>query len=212
MSRVRFRFRQATGAGDKPVEGYVACSPTARVTQADGGILLPMAFMATLPADGADLMLELEPTGADWCWRIREYTAGYTHTRHVAVPESVQTLDYATLSEVDWAPAADSGHMAHSIRTYAGSMPDSRSILISDLKPADGAIVGDSVVDATGRVWLISAISDGMLTVADSGVRLSGERGPGLLTGLGAPTAATEGMVGDSYCDLATGEVYKLTL
>ena len=216
MTAVRFRFRRAGQEGETPPHGMVYCTPTTRVQEDDSTLLLPVPFAAALPDDGSDLVLDLRPTGRDWCWRVRECVEGYAHTRHIAVPESVQTLDYATLSEVDWQPAGSTGMTAHSIRSYARKITTGSTVAGTALVPSDNVSVGDTVVDATGHMWVVSRVEDNKVTFGiDTGVTLAGakgDRGPGLLTGMGVPTEATQGIVGDSYLDLATGEVYKLNL
>lgn len=49
---------------------------------------------------GGEALLHLAPTGAGWCWQIIERTPR-GKTRYVLVPDSVATLDYADLVDVD---------------------------------------------------------------------------------------------------------------
>ena len=49
---------------------------------------------------GGEALLHLAPTGAGWCWQIIERTP-CGKTRYVLVPDSVATLDYADLVDVD---------------------------------------------------------------------------------------------------------------
>lgn len=194
MTRIRFRFRRPDGLtdGGSSPRGLVVCTPTSRVVQKDESIMLPLPFVARLPEDGGDLVVSLQPTGRDWCWTIREQVAGYTHVRRVIVPDSVQTLDYATLGEASGAhvPAAE-------------------------LKPSDNVTVGDTCVDSTGRVWMITGLVDSDVVFGvDTGVTLGGkgERGASFLSGMGRPSDLTQGIVGDTYIDLETGDVYQLRL
>ena len=201
MTRIRFRFRRPDGLtdGGSSPRGLVVCTPTSRVVQKDESIMLPLPFVARLPDDGGDLVVSLQSTGRDWCWTIREQVSGYTHVRRVIVPDSVQTLDYATLGEASWASSATSG--AH--------------VPAAELKPSDNVTVGDTCVDSTGRVWMITGLVDSDVVFGvDTGVTLGGkgERGASFLSGMGRPSDLTQGIVGDTYIDLTTGDVYQLQL
>ena len=85
--------------------GHLECRPWA--PDADGARLhleapdrlrLPASFTVRLVAGEATL--HLAPTGAGWCWQIIERTPR-GKTRYVLVPDSVATLDYADLIDVD---------------------------------------------------------------------------------------------------------------
>lgn len=217
MTRIRFRFREPDGLtdGGSSPRGLVVCSPTSRVIQKDESIMLPLPFVARLPDDGSDLVVSLQPTGRDWCWTIREQVAGYTHVRRVIVPDSVQTLDYATLGEASWASSAMPGGLVHSMRVYSGVITLDAHVPAAELKPSDNVTVGDTCVDSTGRVWMITGLidSDAVFGV-DTGVTLGGkgERGLSFRSGIGRPSDLTQGIVGDTYIDLTTGDVYQLQL
>lgn len=175
--------------------------------------MLPLPFVARLPDDGGDLVVSLQPTGRDWCWTIREQVSGYTHVRRVIVPDSVQTLDYATLGEASWASSATPGGLVHSMRVYSGVITLDAHVPAAELRPSDHVSAGDSVVDADGHVWIVSRF-DGRKVVfgIDGGVSLrgpKGERGLSFRSGMGVPGEATQGVVGDTYVDLATGDVYR---
>lgn len=215
MTRIRFRFRRPDGLtdGGSSPRGLVVCSPTSRVVQKDESIMLPLPFVARLPEDGGDLVVSLQPTGRDWCWTIREQVGGYTHVRRVIVPDSVQTLDYATLGEASWASPATAGGLVHSMRVYSGVITLDAHVPAAELRPSDHVSAGDSVVDADGHVWIVSRF-DGRKVVfgIDGGVSLrgpKGERGLSFRSGMGVPGEATQGVVGDTYVDLATGDVYR---
>lgn len=215
MTRIRFRFRRPDGLtdGGSSPRGLVVCSPTSRVVQKDESIMLPLPFVARLPEDGGDLLVSLQPTGRDWCWTIREQVSGYTHVRRVIVPDSVQTLDYATLGEASWASSATAGGLVHSMRVYSGVITLDAHVPAAELRPSDHVSAGDSVVDADGHVWIVSRF-DGRKVVfgIDGGVSLrgpKGERGLSFRSGMGVPGEATQGVVGDTYVDLATGDVYR---
>lgn len=217
MTRIRFRFREPDGLtdGGSSPRGLVVCSPTSRVVQKDESIMLPLPFVARLPEDGGDLVVSLQPTGRDWCWTIREQVAGYTHVRRVIVPDSVQTLDYATLGEASWASSAMPGGLVHSMRVYSGVITSGAHVPAASLKPSDNVTVGDTCVDSTGRVWMITGLVDSDVVFGvDTGVTLGGkgERGLSFRSGMGRPSDLTQGIVGDTYIDLTTGDVYQLRL
>lgn len=177
--------------------------------------MLPLPFVARLPDDGGDLLVSLQSTGRDWCWTIREQVEGYTHVRRVIVPDSVQTLDYATLGEASWASSATSGGLVHSMRVYSGVITSGAHVPAAELKPSDNVTVGDTCVDSTGRVWMITGLVDSDVVFGvDTGVTLGGkgERGASFLSGMGRPSDLTQGIVGDTYIDLTTGDVYQLRL
>lgn len=217
MTRIRFRFRRPDGLtdGGSSPRGLVVCTPTSRVVQKDESIMLPLPFVARLPEDGGDLVVSLQPTGRDWCWTIREQVAGYTHVRRVIVPDSVQTLDYATLGEASWASSATAGGLVHSMRVYSGVIMSDAHVPAASLKPSDNVTVGDTCVDSTGRVWMITGLVDSDVVFGvDTGVTLGGkgERGLSFRSGMGRPSDLTQGIVGDTYIDLETGDVYQLRL
>ena len=85
--------------------GHLECRPWA--PDADGArlhleapdrLLLPASFTVRLV--GGEALLHLAPTGAGWCWQIIERTPR-GKTRYLLVPDSVATLDYADLVDVD---------------------------------------------------------------------------------------------------------------
>ena len=86
--------------------GHLECRPYA--PDADGARLhLEAPDRLRLPASmppvrlvAGEATLHLAPTGADWCWQIIERTPR-GKTRYVLVPDSVATLDYADLVDVD---------------------------------------------------------------------------------------------------------------
>ena len=95
--------------------GHLECRPWA--PDADGArlhleapdrLLLPTS-MPPVRLVGGETLLHLAPTGAGWCWQIIERTPR-GKTRHVLVPDSSDTVDYADLVDVDPAtldPAAE---------------------------------------------------------------------------------------------------------
>lgn len=211
MTAVRIRFSHAAADGNVPQSGMVYCQPSTRVVDDDGSILLPQPFLAEVPAADDGVTVQLKPTGEDWCWVVREYADGYAYTRFVSVPESVQVLDYLTLSEVPWVPPKPVGAVSHSFRSYAGVASKGESVPRAALIPSDNPVPGDTVVDAHGHMWLISSlVEDNVILGVDTGVSLGGERGPCMRSGNGAPSDGLEGIVGDSYLDIDTGDVWKM--
>ena len=93
-------------ADEVAAAGHLECRPWA--PDADGArlhleapdrLLLP-ASMPPVRLVGGEALLHLAPTGAGWCWQIIERTPR-GKTRYVLVPDSVATLDYADLVDVD---------------------------------------------------------------------------------------------------------------
>lgn len=213
MTLVRVDLRAPVSGGAAPVSGLVLFRPTARVVS-DGAVVLPKPFAVRL--EGESTVVDLTPSGADWCWEVREEVPSYTHTRHVIVPDSANVLDYATLEEAGWAPSGSPTTPVHSMRVTSLRLALGDVIKIGDVSPSANCSVGDTIVDATGHVWMVTGLSDSTLTVgSDTGVSLRGEKGePGLSfrSGMGAPTDTTQGIVGDTYLDLETGLVYRLQL
>ena len=86
--------------------GHLECRPYA--PDADGARLhLEAPDRLRLPASmppvrlvAGETTLHLAPTGAGWCWQIIERTPR-GKTRYVLVPDSVATLDYGDLVDVD---------------------------------------------------------------------------------------------------------------
>lgn len=213
MTQVRVDLRSPVSGGSAPVRGLVLFRPTARRVD-DGAVVLPRPFAVRL--EGGSTLVDLTPTGMDWCWEVREEVPSYTYTRHVIVPDSANTLDYATLEEAAWAPNGSPTTPVHSMRVTASRLSLGDTIPITDVSPSANCSVGDTIVDGTGHVWMVTGLSDTTLTVgADTGVSLRGEKGePGLSfrSGMGAPDSTTQGLVGDTYLDLETGLVYRLQL
>lgn len=177
MTRIRVSLQQPASGGTTPESGVVYFRPTRRLT-VDKRIVVPRAFSGRLDADG-QLLVDLTPTGDDWCWEVHEELPAYSHTRHVLVPQSDDIVDYAALEEAAWAPAESaSGMLAHSMRVIDAQLSAGDAIAIADLKPSDRVGVGDTVVDSTGKVWLIASVTDTTATVGiDTGVSLKGAQG-----------------------------------
>ena len=93
-------------ADEVAAAGHLECRPYAPDPdgarlhlEAPDRLLLP-ASMPPVRLVGGETLLHLAPTGAGWCWRIIERTP-HGKTRYVLVPDSVATLDYADLVDVD---------------------------------------------------------------------------------------------------------------
>ena len=197
------------------MKGLLFFRPTARYVDEENAVMLPRPFVVKLNGESA-CTVGLTPTGANWCWEVREEVRSYSHVRYIIVPDSANVLDYATLAEASWAPSGDATTLAHSMRVTQSKLALGDVIAISEVKPSDNCSVGDTIVDVTGHVWMVTGLSDTMLTIGvDTGVSLRGEKGEQGLsfrTGRGIPTELTQGIVGDSYLDLETGDIYRLKL
>lgn len=97
MTLVRIALDVPGPAGDVRATGRVRATPTRRRTVGDA-IVLPTAFSSELAAGVATV--ELAATGLDWCWRLEELTTS-PNVRYVTVPDSVATLGYEDLTDVD---------------------------------------------------------------------------------------------------------------
>ena len=98
-------------AGEVAAVGHLECRPYAPDVdgarlhlEAPDRLLLP-ASMPPVRLVAGEAVLHLAPTGAGWCWQIIERTPR-GKTRYVLVPDSVATLDYADLIDVDPATLA----------------------------------------------------------------------------------------------------------
>ena len=98
MSKVHVSLHRDDGTSERtPIVGAVRFVPTRRRT-AGADIILPAGFDAELV--GGEVTVELAPTGPDWCWMVIEPTKRGL-IRYIIVPDSVATLDYADLIDVD---------------------------------------------------------------------------------------------------------------
>lgn len=95
MTLVHFHLTDAEGAG---LHGKVGLTPTRRVTVRDA-IRLPVPVSVDLD-DNGEATVDVLPSTTQWVWRVAEYVASGI-TRHVEVPQSAQTVEYATLTDVD---------------------------------------------------------------------------------------------------------------
>lgn len=105
MTLVHFHLTDAEGNG---LAGSVGLVPTRRVTVRDA-IRLPVAQTVRLDADG-EATVDVMPSTTQWVWRASELVASGI-TRYVEVPRSAQTVEYATLTDIDpktLDPSADS--------------------------------------------------------------------------------------------------------
>lgn len=106
MTLVTVDLGKPEAEGVLPDDTRVGFQPTRR-RYAGTTVVLPKAF-SVVPVGGV-AVVELSPTGADWCWRITEYAGQAGIIRHVAVPDA-DSADYVDLIDVDpatLAPAAE---------------------------------------------------------------------------------------------------------
>jgi hypothetical protein len=88
----------STDGARRPAAGSLRFEPTRRLT-APPDVTLPVPATVALDAGGR-ATVTLLPSGADWCWRVMEAVTGGI-VRYVAVPDSEETVDYATLTDID---------------------------------------------------------------------------------------------------------------
>lgn len=102
MTTIRLGVLHPTGtATDTRSSGSLEWVPTARrVVGAD--VVLPAAFTMPLSAT-ADVTTDVAPTTSAWAWRVLERVTGGAGWRYLAVPDSAEVVDYASLAEVDLA-------------------------------------------------------------------------------------------------------------
>ena len=153
MSTVRIDLRQPAATGEVPAAMYVQFRPTARQDFADH-VTLPRPFSAAL--DEGVVTVELAATGAGWCWEISEQIV-----RYVAVPESAEVLEYATLTDVDPAtlipvgdPPADVWALALS-EAVEDATTDAAASALAASGSADSAVA--SAGTATTKAWEAAA-------------------------------------------------------
>lgn len=113
MTTVRFRFTvPAPGtpaadwvpADEAPASGAVSIRPWRpgdggrRHVEAPDRTILPAPFSAELVA--GSVTVALDPTGADWCYEVREQVHKGT-VRYVAVPAALTVIEYGDLTDID---------------------------------------------------------------------------------------------------------------
>ena len=99
MSKVHVSLHRDAAHGKAPITGPMRFAPSRR--RPDGAdIILPAGFDVDL-VDG-EAIVELDPTGPDWCWCAYEPTLRGT-IRHFLVPDvpDDEVLEYEGLTDVD---------------------------------------------------------------------------------------------------------------
>ena len=153
--------------------GHLECRPYAPGVdgarlhlEAPDRLLLPASFTVRLV--GGEALLHLAPTGAGWCWQIIERMPR-GKARYVLVPDSVATLDYGDLVDVDpttldptavpeaaWWAAIEGigGDIGQAVADYLAANPPSVGGLdsLTDVDTA-GQVDGD-VLLRVGGVWV----------------------------------------------------------
>lgn len=94
MTRVHFLLTDPSGT---PLKGSISLTPTRRLI-VDTQVRLPKGIRADL-VDG-ETTVDLMPSTTGWAWRVSELVVSGI-VRYVAVPDSVDTVEYADLAEVD---------------------------------------------------------------------------------------------------------------
>ena len=177
MTKVHIDLQAPASDGHAAEKGVVFFRPTRRLTIEDGkAILTPRAFCTKLADDGT-ATVDLMPSGDDWCWEVREELTSYTFTRRVTVPDSTDVLEYAELADAELVPASSYSTLVHSMRVIDAQLTAGATITITDLRPSDHVGVGDTVVDSTGEVFMLTKVSGQTAIVGDTGVSLKGADG-----------------------------------
>lgn len=217
MTRIRLGILKPAQETTIRSSGVMVFQPTKRLTDEVVNLILPQPF--SVVCDGTkDEIVDLMPTGPDWCWMATERFGSYVHRRWLIIPDSVQILDYATLSEVDWQyDRRPNPPIAHSVRAINRELAEGDEVDFADIKPNDNINVGDIVVDANSKMWLIGTITESKAIIGGfTGVQLGSEGRPGkdglsFRSGTGDPNALqVTGIIGDTYMDVSTGNLYKL--
>lgn len=100
MTKIRLGLTVETAAGVRvpAPQSRMEWKPSVRRV-VDQDVVIPAGFSVNIPASGA-AVLEVAPTGPGWAWVVTEY-ATPSRVRYVLVPDTAETLDYATLTDVD---------------------------------------------------------------------------------------------------------------
>jgi chitodextrinase len=215
---VRITLNAPGSAGNIPAPGGIRATPTRRRTVADA-IVLPVRFTAQLTA--GETIVELAPTGADWCWRIEEMTPGGA-TRYVAVPESSETLGYEDLVDVDpdtLDPAAEpeaAWYVAltaalrtvmHSVTVVTGSepRPDTTASVVWFDTRVDQSTAPTNKADID--IWETGAVTDTTAPTVPTGLASSSITDTGFTVSW---TASTDAFGVTGYRVLLDGVQYAL--
>lgn len=102
MTTVRHLYGSPAPDGTyPPVDGVVIWTPTDRriIEGSPDTIVMPIGFKIKLPET---TKVVVAPTGVDWVWRVDEQIKGINRTtKYVAVPDTLEELDFNDLVEVD---------------------------------------------------------------------------------------------------------------
>lgn len=145
MTLVRIALDVPGPAGNVRATGRVRATPTLRRTVGDA-VVLPAPFSAVLVAGIATV--ELAPTAANWCWKIEEMTPAPA-TRYVTVPNSVSTLGYEDLTDVDPLTLAPAAEPEAAWSVALGSL-DERVTVLEDAPSVTSSVV-QAVIVTTGN-------------------------------------------------------------
>jgi hypothetical protein len=82
-----------------PVTGWLQWTPTTVQTLTGAELVLPVPLDTVLTPE--PLVVDITPTGQQWCWRVDYRVSGYRNaTEYVAVPMS-GPVNFADLARVD---------------------------------------------------------------------------------------------------------------
>lgn len=153
MTNIRFRILipPATGA-----IGTITACPTARRTTVDG-IVLPVGLAIIIA--GATVTRDFAPTSDTWVWQFVEGITG-GKTRYCTVPDSVSTIDYEDLEDVDptsFTPTAES---------FAGwtaaAAAAQTSAIAAEASADDAAVAAASVAGALPLMFAAATATTGV--------------------------------------------------
>ncbi|WPM94275.1 minor tail protein [Arthrobacter phage Marchesin] len=133
MTAIDVRFDVPGPAGRVPARGALLWVPTLRRIADDGAVVLPAPFRVNMTAGAA--LVEVEPTGLDWVWRVEELVSGAPQrVVYLAVPDSATAVLYSDLVAVDPATLAPE------------ATPEAAWWATAAANVQDGAVVGDDLV------------------------------------------------------------------
>ena len=109
MTLVHIRLRAPTVGGTRPANGLIVFQPSARHSDKTT-VTLPDTFTVVLDANG-EATVDIQPNGAGWCWKADEQVP-HGAVRWFNLPDSVATLEYADLTDVDPRTLKPGKHLA----------------------------------------------------------------------------------------------------
>ena len=194
MSKVHVSLHRDAAHGKAPITGPMRFAPSRR--RSDGqDIILPAGFNVDL-VDG-EAIVELDPTGPDWCWAAYEPTLRGA-IRHFLVPDvpDDEVLEYEGLTDVDPNTLESSAEPEAAWWAAVEGIGDGIGQAVADYLVANPPTVGGldtlSDVDTTGQAeGDVLLLSGGVWGPATPPVGPVGPQGPTGPTGATGETGAT---------------------